>query len=83
MVNAIVLIAMIAATRAFFASDAFGCWIFCVEPTIKLILFTASRFAKWPLNGVFLCVFLICQGERRTGCMAAPSLMGERADGFA
>jgi hypothetical protein len=64
MANVIVLIAQTAATKGFFVSDVSGSWIFCVEPAIKLILFTAYLFANWLLDGALPCAFKMCQGER-------------------
>jgi hypothetical protein len=64
MANEIVLIAQIAVTKASFVSVVCGFSIFSVEPAIKLILFTAYLFVNWLLDGVLLCAFKMCQGER-------------------
>ncbi|WP_236031582.1 hypothetical protein [Ktedonospora formicarum] len=69
MANAIALIDMIDVTKVSFVSDVSGSWIFCVERAIKLIWFTAYRFASSLPDGTFPCAFKMCQGERRLSLM--------------
>jgi hypothetical protein len=66
MANGIVLIAMIAATKGSFVSDAFGFSTFCVEPAIKLTLFTAYRFVNGRLDGALPYAFKEVMRRRRT-----------------
>src|SRR5712692_6263135 len=70
MATAITSIAMIDATKASFASDAYGSWISCAGLALLLPSSTVYPSRKRRLDGASLCVSKMCQGERTVLVMA-------------